>query len=144
MLDAAILAGNHEAALRICAAWTAGNPGTLGPLFSEARTYREMSQTDRALDCYRRILQIAPEGRHVERVRQFIRELEEAKNLQRDCSTGTFRQQNEQSQRITRRHRRQFQNRAAVASGNRHRGLQRSLITGVGHRRFNRQAQRAG
>ncbi|UCD74637.1 MAG: class A beta-lactamase-related serine hydrolase [Phycisphaerales bacterium] len=84
MLDAAIVAGDHEAALQICAAWAAGNPGILGPLFSEARTYREMSQTEKALDCYKRILQIAPEGRHVVRVQQFIRELQEAEDPEQD------------------------------------------------------------
>ena len=77
MFDEAVLAGEYETALRICAAWAAGNPGALGPLFSEARAYREMSQVNKALECYRRILQIAPEGRHVERARQFIRDLQD-------------------------------------------------------------------
>jgi len=65
----------YEEALEICRLWTLGEPQSVGPHFSMARIYLALERTEEAVAAYRKVLEIAPEGRSAERARSAIREL---------------------------------------------------------------------
>jgi dienelactone hydrolase len=70
-------AAEYEQALEICSLWREGNPGEVGPYFSMARVYRETGRKAKAIECYRKVLEIAPEGRSADNARRALAELEE-------------------------------------------------------------------
>jgi tetratricopeptide (TPR) repeat protein len=72
----AFQSGEYDRALEICELWREGDPGQVGPYFSMARVYRQTEQITEAIECYRKILEIAPEGRSAENARRALAELE--------------------------------------------------------------------
>jgi L-ascorbate metabolism protein UlaG (beta-lactamase superfamily) len=68
--------GNYAEAMKICELWESGLPNEAGPQFSKARIYSETGQTDQAILCYEKALQLAPEGRSADIARQRIQELQ--------------------------------------------------------------------
>ena len=70
--------GDNEQALAIARVWALGNPKALGPYFSQSRVFERLAKPSDAALCYQRILELAPEGPHVERVRQALARLETA------------------------------------------------------------------
>ncbi|WP_320046797.1 serine hydrolase [uncultured Ilyobacter sp.] len=74
----AFAAGEDDQALAIARIWALGNPTTPGPFFSEARVHERASRRDEAIACYRRILQLVPEGPHTARAREALARIEES------------------------------------------------------------------
>jgi dienelactone hydrolase len=72
---AAFEAGKNEEALEICRFWARRIPQEPGPFFSMARIYRKTGQTDEAVRCYEKILELVPEGRTAESARKALEEL---------------------------------------------------------------------
>ena len=68
----AMQAESLEVALRIAEVWALGNPGDAGPHFSMANVYRTTGRNERAIECYRRVLELAPEGPAADRARREI------------------------------------------------------------------------
>jgi tetratricopeptide (TPR) repeat protein len=67
----------YEKALEICTLWLEGNPDQVGPYFSMARIYRQTGKKSKAIECYRKILELAPNGRSADNARQALAELEQ-------------------------------------------------------------------
>jgi len=59
-------------AQRIAEVWALGNPADLGPQFSLANVFRATGRNERAIECYRRVLELAPEGPAADRARREI------------------------------------------------------------------------
>jgi CubicO group peptidase (beta-lactamase class C family) len=64
--------GDLERARRIAEIWALGNPTSPGPHFSLANVYKAMGDTVWAIQCYRRILELQPEGALGDRARAEI------------------------------------------------------------------------
>jgi tetratricopeptide (TPR) repeat protein len=69
-----LMKGDHDKALEICSVWALANPGAPGPYFSKARIYKAMGDKDEAKACYRKIIDMQPEGRAAEAARKMIEE----------------------------------------------------------------------
>jgi tetratricopeptide (TPR) repeat protein len=69
----------YEEALEICRLWAMEYPQEVGPYFSMARVFRKMGKPDEAIECYKKVLEIAPEGRSAENAK---REIEKTKEEQ--------------------------------------------------------------
>lgn len=68
----AFQSGDLETALRIAELWSLGNPRTLGPYFSMANVFKAMGDPARAIECYRRVLELEPVGPAADRARSEI------------------------------------------------------------------------
>jgi lipopolysaccharide biosynthesis regulator YciM len=56
----------------IAEAWALGNPADAGPQFSLANVFRATGEIERAIGCYRRVLELVPEGPVADRARSEI------------------------------------------------------------------------
>jgi hypothetical protein len=68
----AMQAESLEVALRIAEVWALGNPADYGPQFSLANVFRASGRNERAIECYRRVLELASEGPAADRARREI------------------------------------------------------------------------
>ncbi len=68
-------AGKNEEALEICRYWARRIPKEPGPYFSLARIYRKTGQTDAAIRCYEKILELVPTGRTAESARKALEDM---------------------------------------------------------------------
>ena len=75
----AIESGDLKEALAICKLWETGLPNEPGPLFSMARVYAETGETDKAIQCYERILAMGIEGRSADIARERLQALRSKK-----------------------------------------------------------------
>lgn len=64
--------GDLETARRVAEVWALANPSEVGPQFSLANVFKATGETERAIECYRRVLELAPEGSHADRARNEI------------------------------------------------------------------------
>lgn len=67
--------GKNEDAIVICELWALGNPQDVGPYFSLARIYKKLDDTDKAISCYQKAIDIDPRGRHVEMAKKELESL---------------------------------------------------------------------
>jgi CubicO group peptidase (beta-lactamase class C family) len=65
-----LTSGDYDKALEVCKIWSEANPGTPGPYFSMARVYKARGDVEQAKSCYRKIIEMQPEGRAAEFARQ--------------------------------------------------------------------------
>ena len=67
--------GKIEEAIQICELWALGNPAEVGPYFSLARIYQQLGNSEEAIRCYEKVLEISPTGRHVSTAKMRLEEL---------------------------------------------------------------------
>ena len=72
LFDRTLAAGEHDKALELCVVWALANPGVVGPYFSMARVYNAQGKTEEAKSCYRKILEMNPEGRAADAARKML------------------------------------------------------------------------
>lgn len=67
--------GDLKEALAICELWRTGLPNDAGPLFSMARVYAAAGETDKAIDCYEKILALGVRPEQAETARRRLEEI---------------------------------------------------------------------
>lgn len=72
LFDRTLSSGDHAQALELCEVWALADPGVVGPYFSMARVYKAQGKTEEAKSCYRKIIEMNPEGRAADAARRAL------------------------------------------------------------------------